>query len=377
MKRILPLLLLFLSFPLFSQQTSLEFYTLEAASKIKKLESGDYELSLTGPLNTNTLSKISRAMAANKKSSFTLDLSGTTALYELDKDVLASCPNLTSLTLSDSIIRISFFAFMGSSGLAEIHAPEGNETFASIDGILYSKDYSRLTLVPPGRRGKVTIAHATSEVDGTAFSLSPFVTAIDVEAEEDAKRRGAARSDGSALPDSRVSPVSGSRAHSNETFEAIDGLLYSLDHTRFVRCPAGRSQAVVLLENVRTLEPHAFENCTLLSDIRINDGLERADYGSFALCTSLSEINFPPSLAHIGKQAFYGCTRLQKFSVPAGVSYVGSRSFFKSDIRNLLFEVQEGWIYGRKATKSLESPASNAQEFTHPGRYWSYDVEKE
>jgi len=338
--------------------SSLTLYSLEAARSIKKLNPGDYTLILTGPLNTNTLAKITKAMAKVSGASFNLDLSQTTALYELEKDVLANCPSLKSLTLSDAIIRISFFAFMGSSNLTHIHAPEGNESFSSIDGILYTKDFSRLTLVPPGRSGRVVVSQLAKEVEGTAFSLSPRVSEIQVEER--------------TVPQANP-PLMETKS---DYFESVDGLLYSLDHSVLIRCPAGRDTPVQILSTVRGLAPHAFENCTHLSEILLPSGLERVEYGAFALCTSLTDISFPQSVIYIGKQAFYGCTSLNNFSVPASVNYLGSRSFFKSDIRSLLFEVQEGWIYGRKSTKSLENPVSNAAEFSHPGRYWSYDLQK-
>lgn len=53
---------------------------------------------------------------------------------------------------------------------------------------------------------------------------------------------------------------------------------------------------VELPANIRRIEKYAFEGCTNLKEINLNEGLEVIDEGAFAFCYSLEPIDPPSTL---------------------------------------------------------------------------------
>lgn len=60
-------------------------------------------------------------------------------------------------------------AFSSLSTLKAIEAADGNSNFASFDGLLYSKDGTRLLACPLGKTGTVTVREGTQEIAARAF----------------------------------------------------------------------------------------------------------------------------------------------------------------------------------------------------------------
>ena len=66
-----------------------------------------------------------------------------------------------------------------------------------------------------------------------------------------------------------------------------------------------------LPNSVTEIERSAFENCTGLTSISLGDGLTRIGYNAFANCTALESITLPNSLNYID-ESFGGCSALTK-----------------------------------------------------------------
>ena len=86
--------------------------------------------------------------------------------------------------------------------------------------------------------------------------------------------------------------------------------------------------------SLAALRLYAFNNCSALVHVELNDGLEVIEKYAFSSCTALSTIdNFlPPSVKSIGERAFISCTALQSDCVVAGVTNIGNRAFEYSTV---------------------------------------------
>ncbi len=67
----------------------------------------------------------------------------------------------------------------------------------------------------------------------------------------------------------------------------------------------------------------AFENCTSLETVIIEDGVEEIGALTFAGCTSLKEIVIPRSVTDMGRQVFAGCTSLERIDIPDSITVLG------------------------------------------------------
>ena len=321
----------------------LSVLALDAAARIRALPAGDYALSLTGSLNTGTLKKICMALSANDGVRVRLDLSQVMGLAVIDRDVCGGVANLVALTVPDGAVSFHAEAFAGCTALSALEAGDGSERFSSRDGILYSKDGSRLVLAPPALRGSVTIPASVVAIDGGAFDLC------------------------SGVDDFRVESGNGQ-------FSATDGCIYRKDGGRFVLCARGRTAPVSVSDGVTVIGERAFAGCARLAEVALPASVREIADGAFCGCASLVALELPAELSAIGKQAFVGCTGLRSLYIPAQVAAVGSRAFYQCGLLSLEFALADGWRYGRKAAGGLDDRTQNPAKFAFPGAYWPYDL---
>lgn len=69
-------------------------------------------------------------------------------------------------------------------------------------------------------------------------------------------------------------------------------------------------ETVVLDEALETLGSGAFQNCAKLTNINITSGIKVIDSFTFAGCTSLTSLNIPMTVESLGTAAFRGCSGL-------------------------------------------------------------------
>ena len=72
---------------------------------------------------------------------------------------------------------------------------------------------------------------------------------------------------------------------------------------------------------VETIADYAFEGCTMLSDVTLNDGLKYIGISCFEGCTSLTSIKLPKSLKVIREKAFRVCTALQTVEFEDNINF--------------------------------------------------------
>lgn len=63
-----------------------------------------------------------------------------------------ACSGLTSVTIPASVTRIIGMTFYSCSSLTNIAVDEGSANFASVDGVMFSKNHTALIAYPAGRK---------------------------------------------------------------------------------------------------------------------------------------------------------------------------------------------------------------------------------
>lgn len=123
----------------------------------------------------------------------------------------------------------------------------------------------------------------------------------------------------------------------------------------FQNCTELRS--IELQESVKSVGSYAFAGCTGLSTITIGQNVEALGVAAFSgtalaeftvpsrlteissrlfyECAGLSSVDFGENIKLIGESAFEGCTRLESVRLPDSVESIGARAFLGSWIRDL------------------------------------------
>lgn len=81
-----------------------------------------------------------------------------------------SCKNLENITLPNSVASIGKSAFRYCNALTGIYVDAANQSYCDEDGVLYSKDKTKLICYPAGKTdASFTVADGVTEVGYQAF----------------------------------------------------------------------------------------------------------------------------------------------------------------------------------------------------------------
>lgn len=189
-----------------------------------------------------------------------------------------------TVTLPASINYISADnPFIYCIHLSEIKVDEKNADFCTEDGILYSKDKSRLICYPCRK-------------EGHEFTVPDSV-----------KNIGA-----SALYDTTLADIklpSGLETIEHFSFAYTDIESIDLSGTK-----------------IKEIDDYSFSSCKRLTDVKFPACLERIGGGAFASCSLLEKVTFPEGLLHIGQYSFFD-TKLSEAIIPDSVEEIGYCAF--------------------------------------------------
>ena len=195
------------------------------------------------------------------------------------------CSGLTSVTIPNSVTSIGLGAFSHCTGLTSINVAEDNLNYASIDGVLYSKDKKTLIKCPDGKTGSFTIPNSVTTIEKYAFLDCKSLTNINV-------------------------------AEDNLNYTSIDGVLYSKDKKTLITCPGGKTGSVTIPNSVTSIGSYAFLKCTGLTSVTIPNSVTSIGEGAFSGCTGLTsmtvEATNPPLCVN-----YYGvCLNMPDYNIP-------------------------------------------------------------
>jgi len=156
--------------------------------------------------------------------------------------------------------------FMGCSNLVSINVSSSNSKYASVDGVLLSKDKTVLVEFPAGQSGAYTIPGTVKKISIGAFASCKKVTSV-------------------TMPDS-VTDLG------KYAFNCCEGLT-----------------KVVISKNIEVIPRDCFSNCSGLKSVTIPEGVKKIEESAFWGCSSLTKVTLPKSLDKkgIAQDAFEGC----------------------------------------------------------------------
>lgn len=122
---------------------------------------------------------------------------------------------------------------------------------------------------------------------------------------------------------------------SNIYYIWLNDQLRELGNYAFSHC--SNLQAIVIPENVITINNYAFQYCNSLTDISIPDGVLQIGQSAFRNCISLAEIHLPDSLGLLGNMSFLSCGSLKSISIPANIQDIPTMCFTSCGLETIEF----------------------------------------
>ena len=255
-------------------------------------------------------------------------------------------PNVSSTRLSDAFVR--------SPRLTSIEVDEANATYASVDGVVYSKDRATLVVFPSGKNatGSYAVPEGTTTIGVGAFAVAQLESVT--------------------LPDSLREVASRAFEQSSITAVALPDAFETVGERAFWYMP--QLKRVDLGGTVKVSDSAFYSSGVTEMNLRpdLNRLTEIAD-GAFNW-TSATSITLPDSVTTIGKEAFANNAALTTFHLGASAQSLGD--FALGEDNNLTelsvspsnteLSVESGVLYqkissGRRLLLSL--PTNSATEY--------------
>ena len=224
------------------------------------------------------------------------------------------CSNLINLNVPKSIESFPVVGWWNEkcweySNIENINVSSENETYSSVDGVLFNKDKTELILYPAGKRqANYSIPETVNEISEGAFYTANNLKSIEI-------------------PDSVVSI-------SEEAFDYAENL-----------------SDIKISDSVSVIGDDAFDNTSWYNNqedgviyinkclyeykgwmpentsISIKDGTKSICDNAFSYCSNLINVEFPNSVTYIGEKAFYDCDSLIDVKLSENITYLGHNAF--------------------------------------------------
>ena len=136
----------------------------------------------------------------------------------------------------------------------------------------------------------------------------------------------------------------------NPKYISIDGIIYTKDGLTLVAVPCGKSGCIKIHEGVETIKGSAFDRSAANKGI-CPQSLRIIDEYAFRSSVYLTEIVLNEGLQKIKAFAFYDCESLTTTTIPASVEEIGPGAFDSSPMTSLAF------AYDRKKPLIIEPMA--------------------
>ena len=236
---------------------------------------------------------------------------------------------LKVIYISSTVETIHPASFDSCPELTEIIVSEDNESFTSIDGVLYSKDCTNLVKYPASKSGiSFTVPDTVTEILSSAFSYCNEIRQVTIGKNVKLMEPNYCF-DGTELTGISIS-------QGNPCFKEISGMVLTKDGKKLIAQVANKkSESVLIPVGVTSICAYAFCENHYLKSVRISEGVRVIGEFAFEDCESLQSVAFPSSLEIIEDLSFEGCASLKTVDIPMSVKKIGYSAFRGTGIKEV------------------------------------------
>ena len=245
------------------------------------------------------------------------------------------CYSLKKVHLPKNLNSFGYSVFSSSDNLTEMELSDECQTYKVVGDALYSKDEKTLIYVVEGLKGSFDVPENVTKIRDRAFS---GINLTGVNISKNVEKISGEAFFGSEVTDITVDPE-------NTHFKAIENVLYTGDMSHLMYCGVNKEGMLIVPEGVKVIDKDAFWDA------------------------QISNIVLPDSLTTIEGDAFYGTRRLIGITIPPTVKNIEDDSFsYHSRSSHYLF-VSPGSYAEEYAVKNKFNYIQDDLKFVDVGKY--------
>jgi hypothetical protein len=242
-------------------------------------------------------------------------------IAEIRGSAFSRCTPLANITIPASVTAIDGSSFIGCGALTSLSVDDRNNVYSAMDGVVFSKDKTRLIRYPAGRDGDYRVPAGVIRIEGCALRGSPRLSKVVIPA-------SVTHIEGNSLSNcDRLTAIVVDKANPVYSSDA-EGVLFDKGKGRLVKCPSGRTGSYSVPSHVTAIGGCAFEGSVWLTNITITEGVTSIDPWAFADCARLASVGIPEGVTSIGYATFQDSTNLASVVIPTSVSAIGDWAFY-------------------------------------------------
>lgn len=251
------------------------------------------------------------------------------------------CAELETVTIGKGCTSVTASAFTRDSQLVKFDVSEDNESYTSVDGVLYNKKKTAVVCYPKSLSGEYVIPDTVTSIEKCAFEKCNKLTKITI---------------GSGVE--TVNPYAFNQCNLLATvvFKDSDTANKKICERAFYYC--GSLTEVDFGNAVTSIGDYAFTVCSKIKTLEFPDSLTSIGYCAFAPYTNgtggyygsyiesnLESVKFGTGLKTIGNYAFYDDRKIVKLEFTGdNLTSIGSYAFYEN------FALEELSLSGNNAT---------------------------
>lgn len=214
---------------------------------------------------------------------------------------------MNTLTIGSGLAAIGDRAFCECQSLTSVTVDPDNANYCVVDGVLFSKDMTKVVKCPALKQGAYVIPDSVTTIGADAFCKCRLLASI-------------------TLPDgiTSIGDHAFRGCHGASSINIPDGVT-SIGNSAFDSCK--KLTSITIPNSVTSIGNSAFSYCSGLTSITIPDGVTHINEYAFNYCSKLISITLPNDVTHIGDFAFRGCSELTSVALPDGITHVGESAF--------------------------------------------------
>ena len=286
-------------------------------------------------LNNETKAPYSLIIYPRAKSNTTYQI--PEGINNLEFAAFYKCSNLINLNVPKSIESFPVVDFWDykcweNNSVENINISSENETYSSVDGVLFNKDKTKLILYPAGKRqANYSIPETVNEISDGAFytannlksiEIPDSVVSISEEAFDYAEN----------LSDIKISDsvsVIGDDAFDNTSWynNQEDGVIYIGKCLYEYKGWMPENTSISIKDGTKSICDNAFSYCSNLINVEFPKSVTYIGKGAFVKCASLIDVKLSENITYLGHNAFSACENLKSINIPEQLTKTGWNVF--------------------------------------------------
>ena len=267
--------------------------------------------------------------------------------------------NLKAVYIGKNISKIS------TNKVEWFEVDKENPYFASLDGVLFNKDFSELHQYPIlNKRTEYVVPTSTTVIKKEAFiyaTIKNLTLHDDICTIEEGAFSSIKKLDKIKWPRAATTIESCVFYKSSITAIELPETLERIESAAFV---SSKLKSITIPNSVTYLGRRAFDYCKALEKIALSNRLTEIPEQCFYYCDKLDSVVVPDSVKTLGESAFYSCKSLKKIALPANITKIPKHCFANCPITDLsalpdsIETIEEYAFGGNDSLKIIALPSS-------------------